>query len=127
VIVLKELNPHNYPTTPEIDKELLVLLEKLNKIRAIYGKPMIVNSGLRSQEQQGELITSGKSSAVKSKHLTGQAADIRDVDGSLKSWVLMMMPLMEEVGLWIEDFKATPTWVHFQSVPPKSGKRIFIP
>jgi len=35
--------------------------------------------------------------------------------------------LMVEIGLWFEDFKATPTWVHAQAVAPKSGKRFFMP
>jgi len=35
--------------------------------------------------------------------------------------------VMVECGLWAEDFRWTPTWVHLQRIPPKSGKRIYIP
>lgn len=127
MISLKELNKNGYPTTPEIDANLAILLERLNKIRKMWGKPMNVSSGLRSQAKQDELIASGKSNAPKSKHLTGQAADISDPKGELQAWILNNIKHLEQIGLWLEDFKATPTWVHFQCVPPKSGKRIFLP
>jgi hypothetical protein len=35
--------------------------------------------------------------------------------------------MLEEAGLFMESPSKTPRWVHFQTVPPKSGKRIFIP
>src|ERR1700687_539465 len=106
-----ELNKNNYPTTPEIDANLAILLERLNKVREIWGKPMIVNSGLRNQAQQDALIVAGKSNAPKSKHLTGQAADISDPKGELKAWIMNNQSSMEQIGFWFEDFKSTPTWV----------------
>ncbi len=127
MISLKELNPHDYPTTPAIDESLTTLLLRLNKVRASYNTPMIVTSGLRSQLDQQRLIADGKSNAPKSHHLTGEAADIYDPDGRLKSWVSDNLSLVVEIGLWMESFESTPTWVHFQIVPPKSGNRIFKP
>ena len=126
-IKLQELNPHDYPTTPEIDQNLNILHEKINEIRDLYGIPMIVTSGLRSVEQQQNLILDGKSNAPHSKHLTGQAVDIQDKDKALKNWVIANMDKMKEIGFWFEDFDHTIGWVHFQTVSPKSGKRIFIP
>ena len=123
MISLQELNPHKYPTTPEVDKNLQVLLDRLNVVRGVWGKPMIVTSGLRSEADQQRI----NPSAPQSKHLTGQAADISDPDGSLKEWVKANLPLMARVGLWMEEFSHTPTWVHFQTVAPRSGNRIFIP
>ena len=127
MISLSELNQHQYKTTPEIDANLNTLLEKLNVIRQAYGKPMTVSSGLRDATQQQQLIAAGKSNAPKSHHLTGEAADILDQDGALKIWVKDNIKLIEDTGLWMEDFAHTPTWVHFQIVPPKSGHRFFIP
>ena len=127
MISLEELNKHGYPTTPEIDANLQVLLNKLNKVREKYSVPMIVTSGLRSNEQQQKLIALGKSNAPKSHHLTGEAADIFDRDVSLKGWVKDNLPFIEEIGLWMEDFTFTRDWVHFQIVPPHSGNRFFIP
>lgn len=127
MITAAELNPHNYPTTPEIDANLAILLNRMNQVRGAYDKPMIVTSGLRSQAQQDALIQAGKSNAPKSKHLTGQAVDISDRDGQLKTWVLLNIQLMIDIGFWFESFQTTTTWVHFQIVPPASGKRFFNP
>lgn len=122
-ISLQELNPHGYETTDEEDTNLSILLEKMNKVRNAYAVPMVVTSGLRSQADQSRI----NPSAPKSKHLIGAACDIRDTDGSLAKWVQDNMALMEEIGLWFEDFGHTKGWVHFQILPPASGKRIFIP
>jgi uncharacterized protein YcbK (DUF882 family) len=127
MITLKELNPHNYPTNQFIDKNLAILLERMNELRDAYGKPMIVTSGLRSDEQQASLIAQGKSSARNSKHLAGAACDILDEHGELKQWVLNNVKILDKIGLWCEDFAHTPTWCHFQMMPPGSGKRFFTP
>lgn len=123
----EELNPHDYPTTLIIDANLRILLDKINQVRNAYGIPMIVTSGLRSDAQQQQLIADGKSNASKSHHLTGEAVDILDEDRKLTEWVKNNMPLMEQIGFWFEDFDHTPTWVHFQTCAPGSGKRVFIP
>jgi hypothetical protein len=127
MISLKELNPHNYPTNPVIDKNLALLLERMNELRAIWGKPMIITSGLRSEEQQLELIKAGKSTARVSKHLSGNACDCLDKDGSLGKWCLENETVLKTIGLWCEHPSATKGWVHFQVMPPMSGKRFFLP
>ncbi len=127
MIARKELNARNLPETPEIAANLDVLCERLNLLRANYGKPMIITSGLRSAAQQAELIQNGKSNAPKSRHLTGEAADILDTDGKLKEYVKNNLHLLELIGLWCEDFAHTPNWLHAQISAPKSGKRVFIP
>lgn len=127
MISLKELNPHEYPTTPIIDKNLATLLERMNEIRGAYGKPMIITSGLRSDEQQAGLIAQGKSNAKHSKHCAGLACDVLDEHGELKKFCLDNVKVLERIGLWCEDFAFTKNWVHFQCTPPMSGKRFFIP
>jgi hypothetical protein len=107
----------------EIQNNLKELLEKMNKIRTLWAKPMTVTSGLRSSTDQQRI----NPSAPKSKHLLGLACDISDTDGSLMIWILNNLLLMQNVGLYFEDFRYTPNWIHFQAVPPTSGKRIFIP
>lgn len=108
------------------------LLKKINQIRTAYNIPMIVTSGYRSMQDHLRIysqkgITDKSKIPMKSKHLYGQAVDIADADGKLKAWVLQNVNLLETVGLWCEDFSATKTWVHFQIVPPGSGKRFFMP
>lgn len=127
MIKLEELNKRKYPTNDIIDSNLKVLCARLNIIRKAYGKPMIITSGLRSDKQQQELIKSGKSTATKSKHLQGLAADVEDESGELKEFLKANVKLLERAGLWCEHWTATPNWVHFQCVPPGSGNRWFYP
>lgn len=123
MISLLELNSHGYSTTPEIDKNLAVLLDRLHQVEQAYGCPLVVTSGLRSLELQMKV----NPKAPKSHHLTGEAADIYDPKGDLKAWVKANIALIEQIGLWMEDFASTSNWVHFQIVPPRSGHRFFIP
>lgn len=109
----------------EIQDNLLDLLEKINKIRQIYNKPMKVNDGLRIEAGGG---------SKKSNHLKGLAIDIDDDDqGTLWFWLMKpeQMQLLKDVGLWLEHGCWTHangmSWVHLQTVPPKSNLRIFIP
>jgi uncharacterized protein YcbK (DUF882 family) len=125
MISLLELNEHAYPTTPEIDANLLILLDKINQVRTAYNIPMIVTSGLRDEAQQTALIAAGKSNAPKSHHLVGEAVDILDEDGKLYDWTKANEELMETVGLWMEERQGP--WQHYQIVPPGSGNRWFIP
>jgi hypothetical protein len=122
-ITAKELNPHGYKPSPEVEKNLAILLDRMNSVRSAYGKPMIITSGLRSEADQARI----NPSASKSKHLTGQACDVQDTDGKLAEWIKANMKLMEAIGLWFEDFDHTHGWCHCQIVPPKSGKRVFTP
>lgn len=122
MIELKELNSHGYPTTPEIDNNLQILLERVNKIRAEWGKPMTVTSGLRSQTDQQRL----NPSAPKSNHLIGAAVDIYDPDLSLTAWLKEnSSKRLIEAQLWCEE--GNKNWVHFQIYPPHSGNRWFLP
>lgn len=127
--MLKEsmLNPHRYEMLTETSRNLRDLFCKLRKVEDAWiqanGRPFVVTSGLRSIEDQERI----NPSAMHSKHLTGQAADIADSDGSMAKWILANLPLMRETGLWFEDFDHTHSWCHYQSAPPKSGRRIFIP
>ncbi len=123
MISLKELNPKGYPVDAYIQGNLDKLLAALNEVRALWGKPMTVTSGLRSQADQTRI----NPKASKSKHLIGAAADIADKDGSLKAWLIANPEVLKNAGLWCEAAEATPGWCHFQCLPPGSGKRWFLP
>lgn len=126
MIKIEELNKENFPTSPEIDSNLLILLERLNIIRTDWGKPMTVTSGLRSQAKQDDLITAGKSNAPHSKHLIGAAADIYDPELELTAWLKENdSQRLVDAQLWCEAGNAN--WCHFQIYPPNSGNRWFIP
>jgi hypothetical protein len=114
----------------DLDKEtqvnLQLLLIKINIVRKAYGKPLKVNDGYRRPQD------TPANGASKSKHLIGAAVDIDDNDaGDFWNWCKDNLEIIWEAGLWIEDPRYTHgksgTWMHFQSVPPASGKFIFIP
>lgn len=108
------------------------LLKKINMIRAKWGKPMTVTSGYRSMQDHLRIysqkgITDQKKIPMQSNHLYGRAVDISDPKQELQKFLLANVSLLEEAGLWCEDFSATKTWVHLQINPPKSGKRFYMP
>ena len=108
------------------------LKAKVAVILAKFGEVRSVTSGYRSMEDHLRIyaekgITDKTKIPMKSKHLFGQALDIADSDGKLKEFLKNNVSLLEENGLWCEDFAYTKTWVHFQIVAPASGKRFFIP
>lgn len=117
---------------PKIQTNIEELLLRVNKLRSAYGRPIGVSSGFRSIEKHLAVyakkgITDKTKIPMKSKHLSGQAVDFADASRSLQAWILANEEYLEKLGLWFEDFDHTPTWVHAQIVPPKSGKRFFIP
>jgi hypothetical protein len=134
VIDLKELlGGKDFNSLPSDHQgNLMILLEKINKIRIAYGKPMIVTSGYRSLQEHLDIykrkgITDQNRIPMQSKHLYGQAVDISDPKGELDTWCQNNVKLLEDIGLWLEHPDYTLGWTHFQIVPPKSGNRFFIP
>jgi hypothetical protein len=43
------------------------------------------------------------------------------------SWILQNIDIVKNLGIYIEDFRWTPTWVHLQIKAPNSKKTIYIP
>lgn len=107
-----------YPLSKEQEDNLIKLLSAVNKLRALYGKPMLVSSGYRP----GKYNTAA-GGAAKSAHLTCEAVDFKDADGKLKAWVTP--EILKQCGLYMEDPAATPSWIHVQIRPTKN--RIFKP
>ncbi len=113
--------------TNEISNNLDVLLEKLNVIRAAYGKPMTVNSGFRPVSVNAMVPGASKNSL----HSIGKACDFNDPNGELFFWCLKNLDLLDSLGIYLEHPNWTRTksggWLHMQDCPPKSRKRIFVP
>lgn len=69
-----------------------------------------------------------QNAAAGSKHLDARACDLQDTpDRRLARWCLRNLARLEEIGLWMEDPQWTPDWVHLQTVPPGSAKRVYRP
>jgi hypothetical protein len=99
----------------------------MNKLRTAYGKPLTITSGFRTEQKQREIYKNKGHVPMGSKHLSCEACDVYDPNKDLQQWLLVNIKLLEEIGLWIEHFDATPNWCHFQTCPPKSGLRFFKP
>lgn len=133
-ISLKEIiKDTSFSSLPkEIQDNLMTLLERINKIRDKWAHSMTVTSGLRTIKAHLAIyaakgITDKTKIPMKSLHLAGAAVDIADPDRKLQAWCKANEPFLADVGLWMEDFTATPNWCHFQILPPKSGARWFKP
>ena len=115
---------HASELTEEIRQAAAVTVERVNALLEIAKRP---NARVRSGWRPAEINASIPGAALHSKHMTGEACDIADPGGELGRWVLDNEQALVDVGLWCEAPSHTPTWVHFQTKPPKSGKRFFIP
>ena len=90
-----------------------------------YGPAMFGSSFARDYEAQKRI----NPNAMNSAHLFFSAVDVADPDGKLQAWLKTPAgkAALIEQGLWVEDFKYTPTWVHFQTYSVNSGNRFFKP
>jgi len=112
----------HYPLTATEKQNMEKLLIAVNLLRDLYNKPMKVSSGYRPG-----VYNKAADGANRSCHLTCEAIDLQDTDRLLTAWLLTNLDILEDAGLYMEDNKSTPTWVHLQIRAPRSGKRIFIP
>jgi len=124
---IAELNPHNFTTNPNIDKNLQTLFQRVMELQDAFGSNFIVTSGLRSEGLQAELIAAGKTNAKFSKHLSGAAVDLKDSKKTLAKFIKENEAVLKSIGLYAEHPDYTNGWVHVQCLQPKSGKTIFIP
>jgi hypothetical protein len=96
--------------------------------RAGFGHICTVNSGWRPPLVNAALTHASPTS----HHLTGRAVDLPDRDRKLAAWCVAHLDVLAEIGLWMEDPRWTydregDHWVHLQTVPPRSGNRVFVP
>lgn len=111
------------------------LLSKVNVVLAAFvadGGKLHINPStgtlVAGSGHGGYRLEDATVGAPKSKHKTGQAVDVYDPKRDLARWVIAHPDLVhQQLGLSIERPEWTPTWVHFQSVPPGSGVFAFIP
>jgi hypothetical protein len=110
-----------HPITDDLLFNAQETIGRVNMLLEKFGSFREVSSGYRPAAINAR--TPGAS--PKSKHMTCEAIDLEDVNGELGNWCIKNMDTMKEYGLYAEDPRDTPTWFHLQTVPPKSGKRIF--
>jgi hypothetical protein len=110
-----------YPLTRETLANMVTLLRVLDKVRKDWGNPLIISSGYRPGKYNK---AAGGSS--KSAHLTCEAVDFVDEDGSLAAF-MSEAGRLDKYNLYMESPARTTGWVHLQTRRTASGKRIFEP
>ena len=118
----QHLAGHEQELTDEIRANAVIICGRANQLIKSFGEDRSLRSGWRPTA-----VNHGAGGALHSRHMSGQAVDIEDVDGRLDAFCRDNIGLLEQVGLWLEDGVATPSWCHIQCVPPRSGHRFFIP
>lgn len=116
--------------TLEIARNAVETVARANRLLSLGGflAHDQVASGWRPKGVNERTANAGKNS----RHLYGQAVDIVDTSRELARWCWDHQDALAECGLWMEhpDYTWSPNgnhWVHVQTVPPGSGRRIFIP
>jgi hypothetical protein len=118
-----------YPIDEDMRTNAQHTLTKLNEFMSLFYaansslKKLPITSGYRPAAINEKTANSAK----KSNHMVCLAADIFDPERKLAKFCLDNLDKLAEIGLWVEDFRWTPNWTHFQIVSPKSGKRVFVP
>jgi hypothetical protein len=116
--------------TDEIRANAAQTVARVNALlrRAGFEHICTANSGWRPPMINASVVNASPTS----HHLTGRAIDLPDRDRMLAAWCVAHLDVLEEIGLWLEDPRWTydrdgDHWVHLQTLPPRSGNRVFIP
>lgn len=110
------------------------LLDRVNTLLAVaYSDGVLLDANPRTGTLVSGTLYGGfrprgaPVGAAKSKHKTGHAVDVFDPTRALAEWCANNLEQVAQIGLWCEDWRWTPSWCHFQDVPPGSGQRVYIP
>ena len=109
--------------TSELQGNAQVTVDKVNQLLLTFGEERGLTSGWRPLSVNRAV----PGAALYSNHTKCRAADLADPLGDLDEWALDNPLVLEDLGLWLEHPSATKGWCHVQTVPPKSGKRVFYP
>lgn len=109
--------------TGELRANARDIVRRVNRLLQRAGMMRKVTSGWRP----AALNATVPGAASGSKHISCLAIDLEDRDGALDAWCMANLPVLEELGLWLEHPRATRGWCHLQTRPPRSGNRVFEP
>lgn len=139
---------HGTECSPDIQRNASRLVPVLNKLLDMAARFQIVLLANEDPASDfcGTLLNSGwrppsinactPGASATSLHMTGEAADLHDPGHVLADWLLTPegQYSLQDLGLWMEDPGWTrgsnppaSCWVHVQSRPPKSERRVFVP
>lgn len=128
-----------------IERNVLELLSRANELLELMaadgvapGVDQVTGNAVASGWRPPSVNARTANAATSSPHLTGEGLDVQDTwpERPVARWCLQHLDQLERVGLWMEDPRWTARvrpdggadpWVHWQSRPPRSGRRVFIP
>lgn len=109
--------------TPPMLFDAKKLLIRVNKLLEELGiKRVTVSSGFRPSSVNNKIANAAK----KSLHMTCNAIDILDVDGSLKKLIAAKPELLKKHSLWMEHELDAPTWLHLDQSKTRKDREIRI-
>jgi len=114
---------HAHELNAALRANATLMVERANALLMRAAFAGVVNSGWRPQAVNAVV----PNASPRSKHLSCEAIDLDDAAGALDAWCMRNLAVLEEIGLWLEHPDATPGWCHVQVVPPRSGRRVFMP
>ena len=114
---------HAHELSAELRINATRVVERINEFLRQAACPGVVTSGWRPHAINAAV----PNASPRSKHLSCEAIDLDDPNDELDAWCLRNLPVLESIGLWLEHPDATPGWCHLQIVPPRSGRRVFMP
>ena len=102
------------------ERNALDLLQRVNRIRNLYMKPLIVTSGFRTPLHNADI-----GGAAERVHWTFPGFDLRDRSGEFCNWLLNNLVYLPQFGLYMENPMFTKGWVHLDIVPRRG--HVFLP
>jgi uncharacterized protein YcbK (DUF882 family) len=105
---LSEFNKHNFPISDTVFQNIFNLAKNLQVLRDEVKKPIKITSGYRTADFNAKI-----KGAIKSRHITGEAADLKIAGMTPKQVAAVIEKLiaagkMEEGGIGIYS-----TWIHY--------------
>jgi hypothetical protein len=119
--------------TGAVRENASILLTRVNELLEIAEKqgtgPKYMHESCVASGWRPKAVNDATSNAgARSLHITGEAVDLRDwTDRRFARWCLRNADELRRLALWMEDPRWTPSWVHLQSRPPRSGRLVFVP
>lgn len=112
----------------------IVLCDKVNKLMTVAMTGGIVfpvnpktNCQISGEIYGGFRPQDCPIGAPGSSHKIGKGVDIFDIGGKFAAWCVVNKAQLATLGLYMENPKVTPGWVHLQTREVPSGNIIFNP
>lgn len=105
---LSEFNKHNFEVPNDVLRNLIELAKNLQVLRDEVKKPIKITSGYRPAQHNAKI-----GGATKSRHITGQAADLK-IEGLTPIYVASVIEkLIAEGRMKQGGIGIYKTWVHY--------------